>query len=64
VNVQPDGEWKFVCSYFKITNKNKGVAAYFDGNCIKPPLQINALVDSLKRRQLFGYFTFEFLTIC
>lgn len=58
VDLEPDGEWKFICSYYKVTNKHKTVAAYYDSNLLKPPLEIEFLIKRLKTDQLFGFFTF------
>ncbi len=64
IEIEPDFEWKFVTSYYKITNKNKTVGCYFDTvDQIQPPLQISVLVNSLIKKKLFGFFTLEFLKI-
>lgn len=58
IDLEPDGQWKFLSNYYKITNKHKTIAAYYDSALLKPPLEIDCLVKQLKKQKVFGYFTF------
>ncbi len=46
-----------------MTNQHRGIAAYYPSESLRPPVEINEMVLQLSRSKLFGYFTFEYLSI-
>lgn len=58
VNIEPDGEWQLLTSFYKITNKNKAVACYFDCGIAKSLSRVEQIIRVLKAKSMFGYFTF------